>query len=174
MFFNILNRLPIWKELEENERLIRMFFLGSFMYIIIHAIIYSQYGEENDTIKSVRNYIYYVFLLDFATAGFLLKSNTISENNICSYDSDDNIYNSPVTYVRQMAGNIPKYIRQQKCENNCGNKKSPQSPFIKKNNIAKNNKQKDEATIPIYNPPPKDRNDDKDIELPIYHSNKVN
>jgi len=93
MFFYIINRLPIWKDIEENKRLVRVFFVGTFIYIIIHAILFSQYGEKNETIKVVRNYIYYMFLCDLAMTGILNKFKSNISDNDNDYSNNMGKYN---------------------------------------------------------------------------------
>ena len=68
MFFNIAYRLPIWKDIDDKSRNIRILILGVILYVILHSFIYSTYVNGNNFILNKRKYIYYLIGSDIIIA----------------------------------------------------------------------------------------------------------
>jgi hypothetical protein len=73
MFFYLIHSLPIGKDLPDGTRNTRTFFFGLICYIILHAMLYSNYVDSYPMLKLVRDYFYYFLFADVFAVAILYK-----------------------------------------------------------------------------------------------------
>jgi hypothetical protein len=61
MFYTIISKLPI---IEGEYRNLIIFIVGTILYIIAHAYLFSKQSESNELFVKYRDYLYYMFGLD--------------------------------------------------------------------------------------------------------------
>ena len=54
MFFNIINRLPIFTNISGKQRVIRVSIISATCYIGLIAYLYSKYGEGRENVEEYR------------------------------------------------------------------------------------------------------------------------
>lgn len=74
MFYYLFHHIPLWKDLPDSKRNIRTFLIGTVMYILFHAFLFSKYSEINHNIKLFRNYIYYLWVADALAMAVIYKT----------------------------------------------------------------------------------------------------
>lgn len=74
MIFFTLHRLPIWRDLDNNNRNIRIFIVGIILYIILQSYLYSNYGSNNEFLVDYRHYIFYLIVIDAIIVGIKMMS----------------------------------------------------------------------------------------------------
>lgn len=74
MFYYLFHSLPLWTDLPNGSRNVRTFLAGTICYIIMHAYLYSQYGDNNKLIAMFRPYIYYVCAADVIAVAIIYKN----------------------------------------------------------------------------------------------------
>jgi hypothetical protein len=86
MFYYLFHKLPLWRDLPDSKRNIRTFLLGTIVYILFHAFLFSKYSEINHNIKLYRNYIYYLWVADALGMAVIYKNyhtkNILSESTL--------------------------------------------------------------------------------------------
>lgn len=64
MIFNAIYRLPIWNNLNKQDRSLRLFIVGMVLYIVLYFYLNSSYSDNLQMIKDYKDYIYYLISLD--------------------------------------------------------------------------------------------------------------
>ncbi len=75
MIFFILYKLPIWKNLDNKSRNIRIIIVGIILYIILQSYLYSNYGSNNKYLSEYRSKLYYIIGLDISITGVNMINN---------------------------------------------------------------------------------------------------
>ena len=102
MFYSIIHSSTIWSNMLNNKRNLRIFLFGTVCYMTFHAILFSKYGDK---IKLIRNYIYYIWIVDVITMAFIYKKiNKLSEMTNLENMQDQLIVND--TYRDEMQNRL--------------------------------------------------------------------
>lgn len=80
MFYNIISKIPKIVEATKKKKMLYILIIGTLIYIIIHAFLFSKQSESIGVITKYRNYVYLVMLLDFGIMYMTLKEDTPKEN----------------------------------------------------------------------------------------------
>ena len=64
MIFNSIYRLPLWNNLNKQDRALRLFVVGLVLYIVIYLYLNSTYSDNLQLIKGYKDYIYYLIAFD--------------------------------------------------------------------------------------------------------------
>lgn len=64
MIFNAIYRIPIWNNLNKQDRALRLFIVGMVLYIVLYFYLNSSYSDNLQLIKEYKDYIYYLISLD--------------------------------------------------------------------------------------------------------------
>ena len=59
MIFNAIYRIPIWNNLNKQDRALRLFIVGMVLYIVLYFYLNSSYSDNLQLIKEYKDYIYY-------------------------------------------------------------------------------------------------------------------
>ena len=94
MFAYLLYKSPLWVTLDLNSRLLRIFIASIAIYVIIHAILFSNY-LSNEKVNKFKKIIYYIVAIDTMIMGRVYnnlmenipKKLTIDENKFIEYIS---------------------------------------------------------------------------------------
>lgn len=87
MFYFITSKLPIIS-LSDESRLIKIFIIGTIIYIILHAYLFSNSNKDSEYIVKYGKYMYYLWGADLALLG--LTNNSKSTQNIDESDEEPN------------------------------------------------------------------------------------
>jgi hypothetical protein len=79
MFFNVIYNSPLWKDLDNNTRLMRVFISGCICYILLHSYIFSSYAQTQNILQ-YRDYIYHFIGLDLASTFYLKQTEKDKKN----------------------------------------------------------------------------------------------
>jgi sortase (surface protein transpeptidase) len=82
MIFTLLSRFIG----DTDTKYIKTFIIGSVIYILIHAIVNSPFGNNNEMILKYRNYLYLIFGIDCVLSGVVRGMFNKKDNN---YDNDE-------------------------------------------------------------------------------------
>lgn len=94
MIFTLLNRFFG----DSDTKYIKTFIVGSVIYVLIHAIVNSPFGDNNEMIMKYRNYLYLIFGMDCVVSGVIRgmfnKNKQIEDEEEESeeYNDNDNEY----------------------------------------------------------------------------------
>jgi hypothetical protein len=137
MFYFIVSKLPIISGITDGTKLYKILVIGSICYVVLHAILYSNIGENIELIRTYRKYMYYLWALDgVLTVGymkfFILASKEL-EDNTDNYkeDDDDNGVSEDNHYGSN--GLTREQVLQKLKEQD--NKRDSSSPFIKRDEL---------------------------------------
>lgn len=147
MIFSAIYRLPIWNNLNKQDRSLRLFIVGMVMYIVLYFYLNSSYSDNLQAIKEYKDYIYYLFSLDI-----ILFVYTFYMDDSLKIKKKKKALRRPNN--RLLIPSPPIFIPQQLGQNRPTVVSSPQQQ-----------PQEDESiSIPIYEP----NDNHESIELPIY------
>ncbi len=99
MFYFIVSKLPIIAGISDGTKEFKILLIGSICYLVLHALLFSNIGNNIELITKFRNYMYYLWAIDGAlTTGYLKffgvnklqKEEKESENNGEEKDSENN------------------------------------------------------------------------------------
>jgi hypothetical protein len=80
MFYTIVSRIPFILNDKSNSKLLKIFILGSVLYILLHYWL--NRNSRGSLIDKYKGYLYYIMMVDFTVSYFLLKlSKPIVETN---------------------------------------------------------------------------------------------
>lgn len=147
MFYTLISKLPIFSN-NSNRKFLKVFILGSVLYVLLHYWLYSDVRFE--FLEKLKGYIYYVMLVDMCVAWWFSRPTIESDD-----DCDDKNYSPEkradimknLDEMRQM-----QMMRQQLVappitdmspeKQESDEKKSTHSPFVKRNDQDKVEKSK--------------------------------
>ena len=198
MIIYLVYKSPLWKNLESKSRKLRIFILGTIIYIALHSFINSKFVENNEFIEKNKKYLYYLFGLDMMLSGSIMYFGK---------SADKKLINDTMKLIKPKKINLQKQIQMDQQRENVvvqpnnqpvvkPNMQPPQmkpnmqSPQMKppvqqqqqqqaKSNAQMPNKTSNELKVPLYNSKKVDdtkESEIKDIDIPIYVSkgNAVN
>lgn len=82
MFYNIISRIPKIVEATKKKKLLYISIIGTLIYIIIHAFLFSKQSESIGVITKYRYYIYVIMLLDFGIMYLMLKDDNVKSKEV--------------------------------------------------------------------------------------------
>jgi hypothetical protein len=85
MFYYIVSKIPIISSNDES-RFFKIFIVGTILYIILHAYLFSCSNKNSELISRYAGYMYYVWGADFAITGI---TNQMSTHKSSEEDSED-------------------------------------------------------------------------------------
>lgn len=145
MFYYIVSKLPAIVSVNDDSRVYKIFIIGSICYVILHAYLFSNIGENIELVKKYRNYIYYLWVLDLAFTGFTSNLFGASEENDDNSEHNDNEekknvqYNDKESVNKESYNKIQKLSREEMLKQLAMSRRLPPikeesqgSPFIKK------------------------------------------
>lgn len=109
MFFNIIHNSPFWLKLDKGKRYTRIMVAGMICYVLLHSFLYSKYAETKEKLVYYRNYLYYVFALDFFVLGIMYKM------------SDDDEITKQSLIANDLPANVPANIPTNHLPSNISN-----------------------------------------------------
>ncbi|ARF09183.1 hypothetical protein Catovirus_2_132 [Catovirus CTV1] len=184
MFYFIVSRIPIISSVEEGK-FMRIFIIGTICYLILHAFLYSAYNDGSELIQNYRSYLYYLWGIDLALTGILIKFFGSRGEEIEYDDSEtdnDNQVTNNVPDNKMSQEEIKKKLEEIKKYENELAMNEPPYPFIKKekninqqentNNAKKELSDKDKNKKQISEVEKK--NEFTDTELPLYKLPETN
>lgn len=71
MFYTIAYNLPIWNYLENKDRNVRIFILGTILFVLLHSFLYSTY-ISNPVVMEKRFLIYFLIPFDMLIVAILI------------------------------------------------------------------------------------------------------
>jgi len=202
MIIYLVYKSPLWKNLESKSRKLRIFILGTVIYIALHSFINSKFVENNEFIEKNKKYLYYLFGLDMMLSGSIMYFGKSSDKS-----TDKKLINDTMKLIKPKKINLQKQIQMDQQRENVvvqpnnqpvvkPNMQPPQMkpnmqpPQMKppvqqqqqqqvKSNTQMPNKTSNELKVPLYNSKKVDdtkESEIKDIDIPIYVSkgNAVN
>lgn len=118
MFYTLISRIPyIYNIKENNDKLFKIFLLGSICYVLLHALLYCKKYSEINFINNNKKLLFYLAGIDYSVTislvFFVDKKKSINEN-----ENNNKIINKEKN---------KKTLSNKKKENKCN------SPFINKN-----------------------------------------
>lgn len=125
MFYFIISKIPMISKIKE-DKLFKIFIIGTICYIIIHTFLYSNYNTFEYGIN-YRQYIYYLWCFDLILTGIIVKLFSNSND-----DLDEEITESSSSNNKILDDDLKKKVEEVKKYEN--KDKSPY-PFIKKDNL---------------------------------------
>lgn len=149
MILNAIYRLPIWYNLNKQDRVLRLFVVGLVLYIALYFYLNSTYSDNLQLIKSYKDYIYYLICIDLILF-------------VYTFYTDDTKRKKRNKQRNKHPMRIPnnRFIMHQNM---------PKPLFIKNPNlpipIIENPKDDESIGIPLYEPKQKEV---ESIDLPIY------
>lgn len=174
MLINLIYKSPIWSNIDEKSRLLRVLVIGVLCYVAIHSYLYSQ---SNEYILKYRNYFMYLACVDILailTIYYLseskvkpklkrkLKKNNKVDNKLINDMSPDILINTQTEIIPQAKmkkSNIEFKVEpkiESKAESKMENNKM--DLFVTQDEITTN-------SIPVY----KSKNKKEDMDsIPVY------
>lgn len=73
MFFYIVHKSPFWNKMSNKERNIRTFISGATLYAGLFIFMYSKFAEGKKELTFIRNYMYYVLMIDIVAMAVIYK-----------------------------------------------------------------------------------------------------
>jgi hypothetical protein len=95
MFYFLVSRLPLISQSTEENKLARIYFIGSVCYIVLHAILFSNIGDNVVLIQNYRSYLYYLWGIDFLLTGGYMK--LFGNNNLIHEESEESASNNKLS-----------------------------------------------------------------------------
>lgn len=90
MFYTIISRIPHFTNDTSKNKFLKIFIVGSVLYILIHYYLNIQVRAE--ILEKTKKYVYYILPVDLATTYILCKYYDKKRvvNNLCllNYDND--------------------------------------------------------------------------------------
>lgn len=129
MFYTLISKLPILSN-QSNRKFLKVFILGSVMYLLLHYWLYSDVRFE--FLEKLKGYIYYVMCVDMCVGWWFSRAEPEEESEDKSYTPEQraDIMNN-LQEMRKM-----QLARQQMMQienkNDQADKVSTQTPFVKK------------------------------------------
>jgi hypothetical protein len=166
MFYTIASRLSIIGGDKTIKNFFKVFIVGSMLYVYTHYYLFS--AERMLFLEKIKQYIYYVLILDLLITYFLMKWNTSTDE----YDEKEYTkstesslqINADLQELKRMAqleANKTQMLQNQQYETYNSNNKddtiSKQSPFMTRDEIKSNElkekekKQKSESSKDVLN-----------------------
>lgn len=147
MFYYITSKLPIISATDES-RSIKIFIIGSILYIILHAYIFSSSNKGSEYVTKYGKYMYYLWGADLALSGLtgqfnLRASNSLeNNNNNNTTDANDDIQEEIMS---------KEEIEQRLSVINTNVEPEAKFPFMRRDNKDnKDNKQSIDTNIDAY------------------------
>ena len=200
MIIYLVYKSPLWKNLESKSRKLRIFILGTVIYIALHSFINSKFVENNEFIEKNKKYLYYLFGLDMMLSGSIMYFGKSSDKS-----TDKKLINDTMKLIKPKKINLQKQIQMDQQRENVvvqpnnqpvvkpnmqppqmkPNMQPPQmKPHVQqqqqqqqqqqvKSNTQMPNKTSNELKVPLYNSKKVDdtkESEIKDIDIPIYVS----
>lgn len=138
MFYFIVSKLPIISNITDQSKLYKIMIVGSICYVILHAILYSNIGENIELIRKYRKYMYYLWGLDTVlTAGYLKFFNK-NISAIREIDESEEESKNESTHKLTREEVLEKLQEQDKQESS--------SPFIKRDELVKQKSVQNQST----------------------------
>jgi hypothetical protein len=153
MFYYIVSNLPFIKSIDDDSKFFKILVIGSICYVVLHAILFSNIGENIELIKKYRKYLYYLWgadtVLSYVYVRFfappppinsslpahMLKPAMYMDDNVDDEDSDSS--SSEEIEVKHLTREqIVEQLRE----------RDEVSPFVKRNEVDKQNAQSGSAT----------------------------
>lgn len=77
--YSLIHKIGLWSDLNNKDRMIRILIAGSVFYIIIYAILVSQYAANIPILQQNVHYLYYIMGSDLLYLG---SQNIFSQTSI--------------------------------------------------------------------------------------------
>lgn len=156
MFYYIVSNLPFIKSIDDDSKFFKILVIGSICYVVLHAILFSNIGENIELIKNYRKYLYYLWgadtVLSYVYVRFfappppvnvtlpphMLKPAMYMDDN--DHDNDDNESDSSSSEEIEVKNLTREQIVEQLRE------RDEVSPFVKRNEVEKQQAQSGSAT----------------------------
>lgn len=172
MFFNAVYKLPIWKNIDNKSRNIRLLVLGAVFYVIVHSFLYSKYVENIELIENNKKYLYYLMIIDLGSVGLLMFMNDSKKIKKKKTQKKQRIIKRKILPPIMPFGMENVKLSHKNIKQNPIGVTKPinHRPTIKSNQNIDN----DSIKLPIYSSKNK-KLDNDDCDIPIYdHHNEIN
>ncbi len=193
MFYTLASRLPYIVNDNSNSKFLKIFILGSVLYVLLHYYLFS--ANRGDMMNMVKQYLYYAMVADLGIAYALIKlfggtSEQVNKNEYSKDEMEEIQKQMQLARARAYQEEIikrqlieQKKENEQKQDNEKDDEKdddaeeySNKSPFKKKgkNNTSSSSsssseKEKEKDKKRIKNKKTSDQKEESDTHLPIYN-----
>lgn len=146
MFYLIVSKLPLIASLSDDSKLTKILVIGSICYIVLHAFLFSSIGENIEASKKFRSYLYYLWGLDIAITGIMVKflgnGEVMDEDEDIEHDEQPKLLTNGDNNMepnKMTRDEILKRLQEMRKNTQNSNDGTSNSPFIKKTKEQENN-----------------------------------
>ena len=156
MFYYIINWLPLMKDMLPAKRDLRIFLIGTGMYTMFHAYLFSKMGEK-ESLKQIRGIIYYIWLFDAVMMALVYRNYNKQkiEDRINKELKEKKHTVAPQVPNKDMLDAYNRILIQQK-QMAIQNEKKNKKDQIKQSENTNNDENIQSPSIPMYNIKEKD------------------
>lgn len=94
MFYTLVSRIPLISNLKNDGKFLKIFIIGSLMYILLHYYLFSD--ERWYMLEKLKSYLYYIMAFDLGVAYFVSKWYAPTE------DEEEEKQNGGYTYEERL------------------------------------------------------------------------
>jgi hypothetical protein len=160
MFYSLGTRISYITENKQGNVLLRVFIFGSLLYLILHYYLYIDRRWE--AVDKMKHYLYYVMFVDFVISYLLIKWNSPSKQSTDEEEQKDIMTNEQLEEIernyrelrelRKQISPTPAETYRNKVEQKEEEEKeektvsisaSQKSPFMTRDEISENKKEKE-------------------------------
>jgi hypothetical protein len=141
MFYYIVSNLSFIKSITDSSKFLKILIIGSICYIVLHAILFSNIGDNIEVLRKYRNYVYYLWVADCALTYGKVQYVDRVEKNLVEYEESESEENKDKSSEEESESEssvdskeVNNLTREQVLEKLKEENNTP-SPFMKKDEV---------------------------------------
>jgi hypothetical protein len=141
MFYFLSSKVSLISNINDESRFTKIFIVGTVLYILLHAYLYSSSNQSSDFIVKYSKYLYYIWGADLAITGIMTKllsgpahitENTESDEEIQEEHNEEDAEEQEVAIKRMSAAEIEAKLAEIKMNPTPSTKQDATFPFIRR------------------------------------------